>query len=59
MKRTKAELADALRIDEFPRSAAYDPVWVIENTMGPNVLRLTESLSEVMGMLAAKPETIF
>jgi cyclopropane fatty-acyl-phospholipid synthase-like methyltransferase len=33
---------------EFPRSALYDPEWVLENTMGPNVLWLTESLSELM-----------
>lgn len=33
---------------EFPRSARYDPEWVLENTMGPNVLWLTESLSQLM-----------
>src|SRR4029077_1716190 len=32
----------------FPRSAAYDPRWVAENMMGPNVLWLTESLGEVL-----------
>ncbi len=32
--------------ESFPRSAGYDPAWVAENWMGPNVLRLTESLSE-------------
>ena len=45
MKRTKEELTEAFRLDEFPRSAKYDPEWVIENLMGPNVLWLTESLS--------------
>jgi len=37
-----------LTLDEFPRSAAYDLEWVIENQMGPNVLWLTESLAQVM-----------
>ncbi len=32
--------------ESFPRSARYDPAWVAENGMGPNVLWLTESLSE-------------
>lgn len=32
----------------FPRSAAYDPRWVAENMMGPNVLWLAESLSQVL-----------
>jgi cyclopropane fatty-acyl-phospholipid synthase-like methyltransferase len=34
----------------FPRSAGYDPQWVAENTMGPNVLWLTEALSEVLDL---------
>ena len=50
MKRTKEELAEASRLDEFPRSAKYDPGWVIENMMGPNVLWLTESLTQVMDL---------
>ncbi len=33
---------------EFPRSANYDPVWVLENMMGPNALWLTESLAATM-----------
>ncbi|HKN01923.1 MAG TPA: methyltransferase domain-containing protein [Candidatus Binataceae bacterium] len=28
----------------FPRSVKYDPAWVADNLMGPNVLWLTESL---------------
>jgi cyclopropane fatty-acyl-phospholipid synthase-like methyltransferase len=36
--------------DQFPRSAAYDLEWVLENQMGPNVLWLTESLTQVMGL---------
>ncbi len=33
---------------EFPRSAKYDPEWVLENMMGPNALWLTESLAGCM-----------
>jgi len=46
--RTRQELTEALRLDEFPRSAKYDPEWVIENLMGPNALWLAESLAGVM-----------
>ena len=35
---------------DFPRSAKYDTDWVIENTMGPNVLWLTEWLTQVMDL---------
>lgn len=31
---------------EFPRSAGYDPEWVLENQMGPNALWLVEWLCE-------------
>jgi cyclopropane fatty-acyl-phospholipid synthase-like methyltransferase len=48
VKYTKAELAERLRIDQFPRSAAYDPQWMLDNQMGPNVLWLTEALSHTM-----------
>jgi cyclopropane fatty-acyl-phospholipid synthase-like methyltransferase len=44
------ETAEILKPVEFPRSASYDPDWVLENLMGPNVLWLTESLSEVMDL---------
>lgn len=37
-----------LHHDRYVRSNAYDSAWVIENQMGPNVLWLTESLSEVL-----------
>ena len=50
MARRKAELEKAFRFSEFPRSAKYDPEWVIKNTMGPNVLWLTESLTQVMDL---------
>jgi SAM-dependent methyltransferase len=48
MKATKAELVEQLRIDAFPRSASYDPLWVLENLMGPNPIWLAEALSQVM-----------
>ncbi len=35
---------------EFPRSNRYDPDWVVENQMGPNVLWLAESLSEKLAL---------
>jgi len=52
MDYTKAELTALLTREEFPRSASYDPVWVLENLMGPNVLWLAESLSQVMPLSA-------
>ena len=36
--------------DRFPRSARYDPAWVHTNEMGPNVLWMTEALSQVMAI---------
>src|SRR5438445_8698250 len=48
MAYTKGELADLLSVAEYPRSAKYDPEWVLENLMGPNVLWLAEALSQVM-----------
>jgi SAM-dependent methyltransferase len=41
-------VAEKLKPAEFPRSASYDPEWVLENLMGPNVLWLAESLSQAM-----------
>jgi ubiquinone/menaquinone biosynthesis C-methylase UbiE len=34
--------------DRFPRSSKYNPVWIVENEMGPHVLWLTEFLCEAM-----------
>ncbi|MBI5844560.1 MAG: methyltransferase domain-containing protein [Deltaproteobacteria bacterium] len=34
--------------DKFPRSGKYDPMWVLENQMGPNALWLLEWLCEKM-----------
>ena len=50
MKRTKSELTDILRLEAYPRSASYDPEWVLENQMGPNVLWLAESLTQKMDL---------
>ena len=50
MKYSKDELAKILKLDQFPLSASYDPDWVLENQMGPNVLWLTEALSQVMAL---------
>ena len=40
------------RTTRFPRSANYDPDWVLDNMMGPNPLWLTESLAESMDLRA-------
>jgi cyclopropane fatty-acyl-phospholipid synthase-like methyltransferase len=45
-----APVAELLRLPDFPRAAAYDPAWVLEHHMGPNVLWLTESLSQVLDL---------
>ncbi len=50
MKRSKAELTAVLKMGQFPRSSGYDPVWVLENLMGPNVLWLAEALCQVMDL---------
>ena len=33
---------------EFPRSAKYDPIWMMDNQMGPNALWLMEWLCEAL-----------
>ncbi len=50
MNYTKAELAALLTMDEFPRAASYDPVWMLENGMGPNAVWLAEALSQVIAL---------
>jgi len=45
---SKARMAELLKNDRFPRSAKYDPEWVLKGWMGPNVLWLTEWLGEAM-----------
>jgi cyclopropane fatty-acyl-phospholipid synthase-like methyltransferase len=42
------QVRQILRRDEFPRANRYDPAWVMENLMGPNVLWLAEALTQVM-----------
>ncbi|MHC4732157.1 MAG: SAM-dependent methyltransferase, partial [Planctomycetota bacterium] len=44
------DLKRLLHHDDFPRSSQYDPDWVIQNEMGPNVLWITEALCEVMDL---------
>ena len=41
-------LRGLLSLDRYPRSAAYDPVWVMRNEMGPNALWLAEALGAAM-----------
>jgi len=41
-------LAEALAVADFPRSASYDPLWMLENQMGPNAVWLTEALVRAM-----------
>ena len=45
-------VAEKLSPPEYPRSARYEPAWVLENLMGPNVLWLAESLSEQLELHA-------
>lgn len=45
-----ASLAAQLTLECFPRSATYNPRWVLENLMGPNVLWLTEALTQRLGL---------
>jgi ubiquinone/menaquinone biosynthesis C-methylase UbiE len=50
MKITKERAKELLKNDRFPRSAKYDPEWVLKGWMGPNVLWLTEWLTEKMNL---------
>ena len=38
--------SDILHNPQFPRANKYDPMWIINNSMGPNVLWLTEFLTQ-------------
>jgi cyclopropane fatty-acyl-phospholipid synthase-like methyltransferase len=42
------DLRARLKRPEFPRSARYEPQWMFDTLMGPNVLWLAEYLSEAM-----------
>ncbi len=44
------DLAARLLNPVFPRSARYDPHWVVENQMGPSALWLTEWLGPAMDL---------
>ena len=46
----KDKLAEMLKNDRFPRSAKYDPEWVVKNNMGPNALWVTEWLCGKMDL---------
>jgi SAM-dependent methyltransferase len=46
MKISKKRAKELLKNDRFPRSARYDPEWVLKGWMGPNVLWLAEWLCE-------------
>ena len=50
MKASKEDLKTMLVMEEFPRSNAYDPEWIIQNQMGPNALWLTEWLCQEMNL---------
>ena len=45
-----AEREAMFRPARFPRSAKYDPGWILDNMMGPNPLWLAESLAERMSL---------
>ncbi|MCT8138295.1 methyltransferase domain-containing protein [Anaerobacillus sp. CMMVII] len=47
---TNEQLRAALTVEQFPRSAKYDPEWMIENEMGPNSIWLTEFAVEKMDL---------
>jgi cyclopropane fatty-acyl-phospholipid synthase-like methyltransferase len=47
---TGGDLAGATRFPEFPRSANYDPEWMLANLMGPNAVWLTEALTAKMDL---------
>jgi SAM-dependent methyltransferase len=47
---SKDRMAELLKNERFPLAAKYDPEWVLKGWMGPNVLWLTEWLSEKMDL---------
>ncbi len=46
----KDQLQEALKVDNLPLSAKYDPEWMIKNEMGPSSIWLTECLMEKMDL---------
>jgi cyclopropane fatty-acyl-phospholipid synthase-like methyltransferase len=47
---TPPELAAALTWEALPRSAKYDPDWMLANLMGPNAVWLAEALAQAMDL---------
>ena len=50
MNISKEQLTEMLRVEAFPRSAGYDPEWMLAGEMGPNAVWLTEWLCEAMAL---------
>ena len=40
----------AVAVESFPWASTYDPAWILENQMGPNVLWLTEYLTQSLDL---------
>ena len=47
---TAASLAARLTLPHYPRSARYDPAWMLGNLMGPNAIWLAEALAGAMDL---------
>lgn len=47
---TNEDLKSRLAKPRFPRSSTYDPMWIVDNLMGPHVLWLAEYLSEAVDL---------
>ncbi len=50
LQHSPEELRELLDNPRFPRSASYDPAWIMTHEMGPNVLWLTEALTNEMSL---------
>ncbi len=50
MSITHEQLAEMLYEPRYPRSNKYDPLWLVQNQQGPNVLWQMEWLCEEMGL---------
>ena len=46
--KTNHKIRESINIGKFPLSSKYDPEWIVQNSMGPNVLWLTEWLCQEM-----------
>jgi cyclopropane fatty-acyl-phospholipid synthase-like methyltransferase len=47
---TPTNWREGLRHEAYPLSSNYEPEWILENEMGPNVLWITEALMERMDL---------